>query len=276
MKQHFRAKLKLTLIYTVLCLICLGTIFPYVWMVMSSLKTRLDIFSIPPAWIFKPTLSNYIIALFEKGFITNFLNTVIIACFATLLSLIVGVPSAYALARWRLFGDHQVFFYVLTTRMAPPITIVVPLYLLYSKVFLLNTHIGIIIAHMTFNLAYVVWIMRGFFEMLPKEIEEAGLVDGCGNIRLFWYIVLPLARGGLIATAILCMIMSWNEFLFAFILGGIKCAPLTVVIPGLVTTYGTFWGQLTAMGSLVTIPILVFSFIIQKHLIRGLTFGAIK
>ena len=276
MKGQTRKKVKLILIYAALGIVAFIAIFPYVWMILTSFKTRADAFAIPPTWFFRPIIRHYLEAFINKEFLQNLVNSLIISVSTTVLSLIIGVPSAYAFARYKLYGDHHIFFYILTTRMAPPITIALPLYLVMAKAGLLNTHFAIIIAHTTFNLALVVWLMRGFFRMIPIEIEEAALIDGCSTFGTFLRISLPLAGGGLVATAIFCIIMSWNEFLFAMILGGDRAATLTVAVPGLVTTRGTYWGQIAAVGTIITIPILIFSLLVQKHLVRGLTFGAIE
>lgn len=276
MKERTQKIIRLTLIYIALSTIAFVAIFPYMWMVLTSFKTRLDAFAVPPVWFFKPVVDHYLEAFVNKGFLQNFVNSLIISLSTTVFSLIIGVPSAYAFARYKLYGDHHIFFYILTTRMAPPITIALPLYLLMARAGFLNTHFAIIAAHTIFNLALVVWLMRGFFKMIPKEIEEAALIDGCSALRTFFEISLPLASGGLAATAIFCIIMSWNEFLFAMILGGDQAATLTVAIPGLVTTRGTYWGQIAAAGTIITIPILIFFLVVQKHLVRGLTFGAIE
>jgi len=263
-------------IYLLLSSVSFIAISPYLWMVMTSFKNRVDAFTIPPVWLFKPTVGHYIAAFFDKGFAGNLLNSLIISLSTVGISLILGVLSAYAFARYKLSGDHHIFFYILTTRMSPPVAMAVPLYMLMAKFGILNTYFAVIIAHITFNLALVVWMMRGFFEAVPVEIEEAALVDGCSTIQAFRLISLPLVRGGVAATAILCFIFSWNEFLFALLLSGRTIAPLTVAIPGLVTTRGTFWGQIAAVATLITIPVIIFSFIVQRHLIRGLTFGAVK
>jgi len=276
MKRQAKKIIRLALIYVALSTIAFVAIFPYVWMVLTSFKTRVDAFAIPPVWFFKPGVGHYLEVFVRKGFSQNLLNSLIISLSSTALSLIVGVPSAYAFARYKLYGDHHMFFFILTTRMAPPITIALPLYILMARAGVLNTHFSVIIAHTTFNLALVVWLMRGFFRMIPREIEEAALIDGCSTFRVFSEISLPLSSGGLVATAIFCIIMSWNEFLFAMILGGHQAATLTMAVPGLVTTRGTFWGQIAAVGTVTTIPILIFSLLVQKHLVRGLTFGAIE
>jgi len=268
--------MKLICIYLLLSLVSFVAIFPYLWMIMTSFKSRVDAFSIPPVWLFKPVINHYIVAFIEKNFTKNLINSLIISLSTVGISLAIGVPSAYAFARYKLSGDKNIFFYILTTRMSPPVAFAVPLYILMAEFNLIGTHLAVIIAHITFNLALVVWIMRGFFEAIPIETEEAALVDGCSKMQVFRLISLPLARGGLAATAILCFIFSWNEFLFALVLSGEASTPLTVAIPGLVTTRGTFWGQIAAVATVITLPVIVFSFIVQRHLIRGLTFGAIK
>lgn len=276
--MNYRTKrhMGLVCVYLLLSLVCFIAIFPYLWMVMTSFKARVDAFAIPPVWLFKPVVYHYITAFIEKGFTKNLINSLIISLSTVGIVLAVGVPSAYAFARYKLPGDKHILFYILTTRMCPPIAMALPLYMLMSKFGLLGTQLAVIIAHITFNLALVVWIMRGFFETIPLEVEEAALVDGCSIMQTFRFISLPLVRGGIAATGILCFIFSWTEFLFALVLSKEASAPLTVAIPGLVTTRGTFWGQIAAVATLITLPVIIFSFIVQKQLIRGLTFGAIK
>lgn len=276
MYGHAWNRLKLGFIYLLLGVIVLFAFSPYAWVVVASFKTRTEIFSIPPVWIFKPTIFNYVTAFIEKGFLGNLVNSLVISLSTTFLSLAVGVPSAYAFARYRLFGDHHLFFFILTSRMAPPVALALPLYLLMKQLGILNTHIAVVLAHTTFNLALVVWLMRGFFKAMPREMEEAALIDGCSVFAVFWRIALPVTRSGLATVAIFCIIMSWNEFLFAMLLAGSGSSTLTVVVPGLLSTRGTFWGQIAAVVTVLTLPVVTFTFIVQKHLVRGLTFGAVK
>ena len=160
--------------------------------------------------------------------------------------------------------------------MAPPISIAVPLFLFFTTVGLIDTLYAVIIAHTSFNLSLVVWMMRGFFAEIPREIDEAAQMDGRSRLGTFFGVIVPLAAPGLAATAVLCFILSWNEFLYAFLLVAFEGRPLTVGIPGLVTPHGTLWGQVAAVAVVATLPIVLFSFLVQKHLVRGLTFGAVK
>lgn len=276
MNYYVRRRIKRTLLYVFLGIFTFIIIFPYLWLAITSLKTRVDIFSIPPKFFFTPTLKNYISAFIEQGFSKYIINSLIISFCATFFSVIVSVLAAYAFSRYNFFGKRHIFFYVLTTRMAPPITIAVPIYLLANKFGVLDTRFIVILTHTAFNIALGVWLMKGFFDFIPKEIEEAAYLDGCSELGIFLRIALPLVKGGIVATAIFCLIMSWNEFLYALILTGEKTKPLTAAIPGFMTTRGTRWGEAASVGVVITLPVLIFAFIIQKHLIKGLTFGAIK
>ena len=188
----------------------------------------------------------------------------------------IGAPAAYVFARSDFPGKEDLFFFFLTTRMAPPISIAVPLFLFFTTLGLTDTIYAVVIAHTSFNLSLVVWMMRGFFAEIPKEIDEAAMMDGRSKLGAFVRVIVPLAAPGLAATAVLCFILSWNEFLYAFILVAFEGRPLTVGIPGLITPHGTLWGQVAAVAVVATLPIVVFTFLVQKHLVRGLTFGAVK
>tara|TARA_B100000809_G_scaffold262532_2_gene313708 strand:+ start:650 stop:1471 length:822 start_codon:yes stop_codon:yes gene_type:complete len=249
---------------------------PYLWIFLTSFKTRLDALADVPVWTFSPTFEHYPKIFIDKGYLSLVWNSLNVAIFSTLLSLSIGVPAAYVFARYDFAGKEDLFFFFLTTRMAPPISIVVPMFLLFSLIGLTDMPIAVILAHTTFNLSLVVWMMRGFFADIPREIDEAAMLDGHTRGGTFLKILLPLASPGLAATAVLCFILSWNEFLYAFILVAFESRTLTVGIPGLVTPHGTLWGQVTAVAVVATLPILLFTFLVQKHLVRGLTFGAIK
>jgi multiple sugar transport system permease protein len=249
---------------------------PYVWILLTSFKGRLDILSPEPQWFFTPTLANYPAVFIDKEYLPLVLNSVLIATSSTALSLVIGAPAAYVFARTDFPGKEDLFFFFLTTRMAPPISIAVPLFLFFTALGLTDTIYAVVIAHTSFNLSLVVWMMRGFFAEIPPEIDEAAMMDGRSKLGAFVHVVLPLAAPGLAATAVLCFILSWNEFLYAFILVAFEGRPLTVGIPGLITPHGTLWGQVAAVAVVATLPILVFTFIVQRHLVRGLTFGAVK
>ena len=168
------------------------------------------------------------------------------------------------------------FFYVLSTRMAPAIAIVLPLYMFFKEIGILNSYLAVIIAHATFNLALVIYLMKNFFNDIPKEIDEAALADGASELQIFFKIVLPNAKSGIVVVSIITFLFSWNEFLFTFLIGGSDAMTLPAAFPGLVTPLGTYWGQLAAVSVVVSIPVILFVGYLQKHLVRGLTFGALK
>ncbi|MDJ0956457.1 MAG: carbohydrate ABC transporter permease [Arenicellales bacterium] len=251
-------------------------LLPYLWIFLTSFKTRLDALADIPVWAFAPTFDHYPKVFIDKGYLPLVWNSIIVATFSTVLSLVVGAPAAYVFARFDFRGKEDLFFFFLTTRMAPPISIVVPMFLLFTTLGITDKPIAVILAHTTFNLSLVVWMMRGFFDDIPRDIDEAAMMDGHSQFGTFLKILVPLAAPGLAATAVLCFILSWNEFLYAFILVAFEGRTLTVGIPGLITPHGTLWGQVAAVAVVATLPILVFTFIVQKHLVRGLTFGAVK
>jgi multiple sugar transport system permease protein len=249
---------------------------PYLWIFLTSFKSRLDALNDVPVWVFTPTFEHYPKIFLDKGYLPLVWNSLIVAIFSTVLSLIFGTPAAYVFARFEFRGKEDLFFFFLTTRMAPPISIVVPMFMLFSVLGLTDKPIAVILAHTTFNVSLVVWMMRGFFADIPREIDEAAMMDGHTRGGTFLKVLLPMAAPGLAATAVLCFILSWNEFLYAFILVAFEGRTLTVGIPGLVTPHGTLWGQVAAVAVVATLPILLFTFLVQKHLVRGLTFGAVK
>ncbi len=249
---------------------------PYVWIVLTSFKTRIDALSDTPVWLFTPTFEHYPKVFLDKGYLPLVWNSLLVASSTTLLSLVIGAPAAYVFARHSFPGKDDLFFFFLTTRMAPPISVVVPMFLLFSLIGITDTPLAVILAHTTFNLSLVVWMMRGFFEDIPPEIDEAALLDGHTRAGMFLRVLVPLAAPGLAATGILCLILSWNEFLYAFVLVSFESRTLTVGIPGLITPHGTLWGQVAGVAVVATLPIILFTFLVQKHLVRGLTFGAVK
>jgi multiple sugar transport system permease protein len=249
---------------------------PYLWMVLTSFKSRLDALSDTPSWLFDPTLEHYPEVFVRKEYAPLVWNSVFIAAGTTLLSLVAGVPAAYVFARQQFRGRENLFFLFLTTRMAPSIAIVVPMFVLFDWLGILDSRLSVILAHSTFNLSLVVWMMRGFFADIPPEIDEAAQLDGHTRAGTFVRVLVPLAAPGIAATAVLCFILSWNEFLYAFVLAAFESRTITVGIPGLVTPHGTLWGQVAAVAVVATVPIIIFTALVQRHLVRGLTFGAVK
>jgi multiple sugar transport system permease protein len=263
-------------VYGLLLAVLVSALLPWLWILLASFKGRLEILSPVPVWWFTPTLENYPAVFLDKQYLPLLWNSVVIATVTTALSLLIGAPAAYIFARSEFPGKEDLFFFFLTTRMAPPISIAVPLFLLFTAIGITDTWLAVILAHSTFNLSLVVWMMRGFFAEIPAELDEAAQLDGLSRLGVFLRVIVPLAAPGLAATAVLCFILSWNEFLYAFILVAFESRPLTVGIPGLVTPHGTLWGQVAAVAIVATLPIIVFTALVQRHLVRGLTFGAVK
>lgn len=258
-----------------LFLSCLFFIAPYLWMVLISLKPRVDIFE-PGKWLFLPTLENYRAIIKDAGIGDYFLNSVIIAAVSTLFSLIVGSFAAYGFARFNWKSRENTAFMVLSQRMLPAMAVVIPYFLMAMAAGLLDTRVILIICYLLFNIPFTILMMRGFFEDIPIEIEEAGKIDGCGGLQVLKELILPLSLPGLTATAIFCLINSWNEFIFANFLTSIhaKTVPTSVML--FLSVSGTKWGEMAATGVLSSLPVILFGIIVQKYMIRGLTFGAVK
>ena len=276
--MNYKTKHRITylFIYGFLITFVIITLTPYLWLIITSVKTRLDAFAMPPKLFFEPTFNNYREAFLEKRFLEYLRNSIIVTGFSTFFAIIIGLPSAFAFSRFPVKGDKVLYYYLLGTRFTPIVVLCLPLYLIMARIGLLNSYAGIVIAHVTFNLPFVVWMMKGFFDVIPREIDEAARVDGCSWFYIFSRMNVPIAKSGLAATAVFCAVNSWNEFLMALILTGRNTATMTVAIPRLMTPQGTIWGQIAAVGTVITIPVLIFSIMVQKHMVKGMTMGAVK
>lgn len=264
-------------VYLALSLLVIVFLFPLVWIISLSFKTRLQIFTTPPLLVWHPTLENYAGVVHSADFLQAFVNSLLVSSGAVLLSLLVGVPTAYAIARFPFRGRSTIFFGLLAMRMLPAIAVLVPMYVLFSKLGLTTTRLSVILAYTTFSLPLVVWIMRGFFEDLPRELEESAWVDGASRYQTFFLVVLPLIRPGLVAASILCLQLAWNDFLFAAVLTNNSTRTLPVLMAAFSGgDTGVDWGGMTASGVLVILPVIVFSFLAQRHLVAGLSSGAVK
>ncbi|OWV84475.1 carbohydrate ABC transporter permease [Rhizobium sp. R693] len=268
------------LAYLVMAFALFITIFPIYWLAVNSFKLDIDIFAVPPVWFeFSPTLKHYDAAFIGQPFLIYALNSLIIAVTTTIVSLVFGTMAGYALARFDYPGRwrYQISFWILSTRMMPPIVTIIPLFIFFNFFGLLNTKLAVVVAYTAFNLPFVTWMMKSYFQDLPPELEEAAMVDGDTRWGAFLHVALPLARPGLAATAIFSLILAWNEFLLALILTQTERAmTLPVGISGRVTQYTTHWGEISAAGFLASVPIIIFALIVQRHLVRGLSFGAVK
>ena len=262
--------------YTALLALLVLFLFPLLWIVGLSFKTRMQVFASPPLFIWTPTLQNYLTILSTGSFQTAFLNSLVIAAEAVLLSICVGVPAAYAFARFRFAGRAPLFMSLLVMRMLPPIAVLVPMYVLFAKLGLAHTRLSVVLAYTTFSLPLVVWIMRGFFEELPRELEESAWVDGASRFAAFRQVVLPLVRPGLVAATILCLLLAWNDFIFAAVLTTDATRTLPVLMASFSGDVGVDWGSMTASCVLVVLPVVLFSFAAQRHLVAGLSSGAVK
>ena len=246
---------------------------PALWLLQMSFRRSDDILSARPR--FAPTLDNYA-ALWTGQFPATFVHSLLASGISTAVSLLLGVPAAYALARWRFAGARQLGLWILATRMAPPIAFTIPFFLAFSWVGLMDTLTGLALIYVTFNLALVIWSMRGFFAAVPRSLEEAAWIDGCGIWSAFLRIALPLAAPGLAATGILCFILSWNDFFFALILPRTRAMTAPVAIVNFMQYAGWEWGKIAAAGVLVMLPVLVFTFFVRAYLVRGLMAGGVK
>ena len=253
---------------------------PLYWLLTIALKRDLDQFADPPLWFaFTPTLEHFREAFLVRNFSGYFLNSFIVVTVSTLASLAFGIPAAYALARfeWPNNLGGRISFWILSTRMLPPIVTVVPMFLMLRDARLLNSPLALIIMYTAFNLPFTIWMLRGFFEETPREIEEAAMLDGESRWGALIRVVLPLAAPGIAATAIFCAIAGWNEFLFALVFTQTDASiTLPVGIAARVTQYEIKWGVMAAAGVMAMLPVLVFAGFAQRYLVRGLSMGAVK
>jgi multiple sugar transport system permease protein len=247
--------------------------FVFYWMVASSLKTPVQVTANPPVWVFTPTLANYREVFLKQPFFRFILNSVIIGLGATGLGLLIGLPAAYSMARYK---QRFLATVVLLARMAPWVSYLVPWFIIFRKLGALDTYSALIATHLVVTLPTIVWLMVSFFEDVPIELEEAARIDGCTKWGAFLRVSIPLVRPGIATSAILALIFSWNNFLFSLVLSG----PMTKTVPVAVFNFISYeeinWGGLTAAASVITVPVLVMVFFIQRHIVRGLAFGALK
>jgi multiple sugar transport system permease protein len=272
------------LIYLTFCLA------PLLFMVLASLKSDVEIFDPKALFSFTPTLVNYQEVLTGStgaaqaaasymGASTGpraLLASAVVTIISTTLAIIFGSAAAYGLARYPFRGSRDLAFFILSTRMAPPIAFVLPMFLVFKALNLLDTYFVLIVVYTGMNMSFVVWLLRGFFQEIPTELEQSALLDGYGRLEVFRKIALPLAKPGIIAAAIFSAIFAWNEFLFAAILTADHVRTLPVAITGFSTSMGIRWGAFMATAAVGIIPIFILTVLLQRHLVRGLTFGAVK
>ena len=275
-QRSSRTGVKRTAHYIVAVAVVLTWLFPLLWILLTSLKTRPDIFSRIPLFVFTPTLDNYISVLSRPEFTAGLVNSVKTAGLTTVLAIAIGVLAAYPLARLEFRGRDQLLFWVLSLRMLPTIAVVVPFYLILYRLGLLDTLPGLVAAYLSFSLPFAIWMLVGFFRDLPRELDDAAFIDGCTHWQLLWRIHLPSLRTAIAVIAIFTFVFAWNELVLALMLTEVDMKTVPVAVVGMVQPDDIPWGEIAA-GSIVTLlPMLIVVFVLQRHIVRGLTLGAVR
>lgn len=253
----------------------LFTLLPVLWLLQMSFKTGVDAFRMPPLLLFTPTFENYL-GLLQERFPKFFMNSVVVSLITTALSMLLGVPAAYAMARARFRGTEGLRLWILFTRMVPPIAVALPFFLMFRTAGLLDTRLALVIVYLTFNLGLVIWTMEVFFAGIPPSLEEAARIDGASVLRIFLKVSLPLSAPGLATTAILCFLFSWNDFFFSLVLTRTQAMTAPVGIINFLNYEGWEWGKIAAGGTVVMLPVILFALLVRRYLISGLLTGAVR
>lgn len=261
--------------------------FPVLWIVLTAFKTYNDVLAVPPKWLFVPTLENFV-AVFSRvltyqgeavntGFDLFFFNSIFIAVTSVTIALALGTVAAYGFSRYPLKGNDTYLYIILTTRMLPPIVVIIPIFIMFRESGLSGTYAGIILLYTAFNLPFTIWMMKSFFDELSREVEDAARMDGSSEIKVFFKICLPQVIPGLAATAVFGLILTWNEYLFALLLTGVETRTVPVAMGQTIGgAIGVRWGLLAAIETLFLVPVVVMVFLLQNQLLRGVTFGTIR
>ncbi len=260
-----------------LLIIVIAAVFPIYWMIAASLKTDNELFAVPPVWFWMPTLQHYATVLHNTDMTRALANSVIIAAFTTLFSLLFGIPAGYGIARYKFRFRREVWFWFVSNWMIIPVVLVIPYFLIATRIHLLNSPVLLVAIYQTFGIPLVVWLMVDQFRTIPTDLEEAAQVDGAGIFTAFLRIMVPIALPGVAVSAILVALFSWNELLYAQILASSQAARTAPVVA--LTFLGGYevpWGDIMAAGTLIVLPVLVFAILVSRYLVRGLTLGAIK
>ena len=251
--------------------------FPIFWSVLNSFKTDLDVLAYPPKLTFTPTIAAYRDVLFgSESILPNLVSSIVISVGTTIITMLMAVPAAYALARLRFPGKKFAGFYVLATQMLPPVGIIIPYFLVLRNIGWIDTYQGIILIYLSFSLPFAIWLLVSYFEDIPFEMVEAAYLDGASRLRTLWRIIMPQARGGIAVTIVFVFLNAWNEFLFAVVLSGNTVRPVTVAMFNFVSVEQTLWAKLAAVSVLAMLPVVVLGVVAQKHIVKGLTVGAVK
>lgn len=251
--------------------------FPFLYLLLTSFKTPTDAIAVPPSVMPRVwTLDNYVTALAKDGVVPALINSVITAVASTAMSLVLAVPAAYAITRYRTVSGQVFVLAALVTRMVPTIAIGAPLVGTMRSLGINDTSFALAIAHTTISLPLSIWLMSSFFEAVPDELEEAAKVDGASRLTALWHVILPVVSGGLAVTAIFAFLASWNEFLFSLLLTAVRAQTTPIVIANFQTQFGLDWGAMTALAAIYSIPVILLTLALQRHIVAGLTLGAVK
>jgi multiple sugar transport system permease protein len=259
--------------YVFLAVVLAFTLFPFLWMVLAAFKTNAQITDPSQIFIFKPYWKNFANVFMRYDFVKPILNSFIVAVMSTLIGLLLGLPASYAIAR---ANKSKTSLVILLVRFFPAIAFMLPWYIIFSRLGITDTHVALILSHLLINVPFIVWVMIPYFESIPRELEEAALLDGCRTFSAFRRIILPLTGPGLITTSLLSAIFSWNNFMFSLILSGGNTKTVPLALLSFVSYASVDWGAMMAAAVVITLPILAISLIAQKYIIAGLTAGAVK
>jgi multiple sugar transport system permease protein len=268
--------LRRILFYVALALLMGAVLFPLYWVVVTSFKTTRDAFAIPPVWFFEPTMDNYRRILANRGFLTAFANSFVVSIVSSAIAVAIGAVAAYGLASQDAPYRRSQEKFILTLRIAPALLFVIPVYFLATRIGALNTHWLLIAVYAFINIPFAISLLLTFFNDVPKELRDAARVDGAREFTVFARVFLPAAKGGIVATMILCVLFTWNEFFIALVLSGRSTQTLPVSITSFLTFQGIQWGALTAAGALIMLPMIVLGLLVQGQIVRGLTLGSVK
>lgn len=265
------------LLWTALALTVVLYGFPFLYMLFTSFKTPMETIAVPPRILPSQwTGENYAAALSRDGVIASFVNSTITALLSTGISLVLAVPAAYAVTRFRTGFGNVFIILALVMRMVPPIVIGVPMVQIFQSIGIYDTSFALAIAHTTISLPLSIWLMASFFESVPGELEEAATMDGASRLGALWRIVLPVTAGGIAVSAIFAFLASWNEFLFSLLLTAFRSQTTPIVIANFQTQFGLDWGAMTSLAVLYSVPVILLTLLLQRHIVAGMTLGAVK